>query len=373
MGVMLQRSGIGDDLYDLFYRWLGPLRGGLAAGTLIICGMFAAMCGISGAATVTMGLLALPSMLKRGYAKSLAIGSIAAGGALGVLIPPSVMMVIWAFISQQSVGRLFLGGILPGIILLSMFVLYVLIRAWLNPSLAPPLPKEDRGTLKEKFSSLKGLVLPIALIIAVLGSIFGGLATPTEAAAVGAVGAIIVSAVNRRLNWTNLKSALYQTLGLTAMIMWIIIGVNFFNNVYISLGAPDMIRDVMSNVPGGKWITIIVIQLIWFILGCLLDPNGIMLITGPIFIPVVEALGFDLIWFGVIFVINMEMSYLTPPYGFNLFYLKSIVPKEVSMRDIYTSVGPFVGLQAACLVICMIFPKLVTWLPNLVFGASPGG
>ena len=367
MGAMLQRCGIAEDLYYMMYHWMGGLRGGLAAGTVLICTLFAAMVGISGAATTSMGLLALPSMLKRRYNKDIAIGCISAGGALGVLIPPSVLMIVLALFARLSIGKLFIGGVFPGLLLSGLFVSYILVRSYLQKELAPGVPSEERLPTRQKLMLMPGLLLPIALIFSVMGSIFFGVATPSEASAIGAFGAIISALIKRRLTWRNFTEALFVCLRLSAMVIWIIFAASVFTALYAVTGAADLIGQMLLEV-GGGWSTIIVMQGIWFIMGCFFDPTGIVILTTPIFFPVVASLGFDPLWFGVLFVINMEMGYLTPPFGFNLFYMKAVVPPGITMMDIYRSIVPFVALQAVGLIICMIFPSIITWLPNLMYG-----
>jgi tripartite ATP-independent transporter DctM subunit len=367
MGAMLQRCGIAEDLYYMMYHWMGGLRGGLAAGTVLICTLFAAMVGISGAATTSMGLLALPSMLKRRYNKDIAIGCISAGGALGVLIPPSVLMIVLALFARLSIGKLFIGGVFPGLLLSGMFVSYILIRSYIQKELAPGVPSEERLPTRQKIMLMPSLLLPIILIFSVMGSIFFGVATPSEASAIGAFGSILSALVKRRLTWRNFTEAVFVCLRLSAMVIWIIFAASVFTALYAVTGAAELIGEMLLEVGGGWW-SIIAMQVIWFIMGCFFDPTGIVILTTPIFFPVVVQLGFDPLWFGVLFVVNMEMGYLTPPFGFNLFYMKAVVPPGITMLDIYRSIVPFVALQAAGLIICMIFPSIITWLPNLMLG-----
>src|SRR4030042_5054052 len=364
VGMVLQNSGLAKSLYDMMYKWFGGIRGGLAVGTVIICMLFAAMTGISGAATVTMGLIALPSMLRHNYQKDISIGCVAAGGALGILIPPSVPMILYGLFAGESIGALFAGGILPGVLLGCMFIIYILIRAYLQPSLAPSVPKEERSSWKEKIASLKSVISPILLILAVLGAIFKGVATPTEAAAVGALGSLVCAAINRGLNWQMFKDTCFTTLKLSCMVVWIIIGGTCFTAVYTALGAVDLIKDIVAALPVSRYIILAGMQFVLFILGCLMDPGGIIMVCTPVMVPVIKQLGFDAVWFGVLFTVNMEMDYLTPPFGFNLFYMKAIVPEGITMNDIIRSIIPFVGIQAFCLVICIIFPELVLWIPR---------
>lgn len=364
MANQLKFTGIGDELYAMMYRWLGRLPGGLAVGTVIICAVFAAMAGISSVATVSMGLIALPSMLNRGYNRFLAIGCISAGGALGILIPPSIIMVIYGAIAEVSIGKLFIGGIIPGIVLTLIYVGYIFVMAWWNPSLAPPIT--ETFTWKEKLSSVKGVFLPIFLIILVLGVIYVGVCTPTEASAVGAFGAILCALFYKKLTWKNLKEALFHTMKINAMVFWLIIGAMSFTHFAAYAEIQTLVQNSILALPVSPWTIMLAMQFIFFILGMFLDPAGIIMLTVPIFVPVVKALGFDTLWFGILFVVNMEMAYITPPFGFNLFIMRAIVPPGINMTDIYRSIIPFVVLQAICLAMVMIWPGLATWLPGLM-------
>jgi len=366
MAMILERSGVAKGLYEMMYLWFGPVAGGLAIGTVVICAIFSAMCGISGAAVVSMGTIALPSMLERNYDKELALGCINSGGGWGILIPPSVIMILYALISGESVGRLFAGGVFPGLLLLVLVSGYIAIRCYFQPRLGPALPREERGDWKRKIAALKAVILPIVIVFMVLGSIIGGVTTPTEAAAMGVLGAIISALVYRQLSWGLMKEAAVRTLRLTGMIMWILFGAYCFSAAYHGMGANQLIENMMGHIPGGPWGTIIFIQLIIFLLAMVLDPAGIMMITVPVFLPIVTAHGFDPLWFGILFVINMEIGYMTPPFGFNLFYLKGIVPSNITMGDIYRSVIPYTLVESAGLALVMIFPQIAIWLPNLL-------
>lgn len=368
MGLVLEKAGIADDLYEMIYRWMGAIRGGLAVGTVAICTAFAAMVGISGAATVSMGVIALPSMLKRGYSKHIATGCIQAGGALGFLIPPSVTMIVYALMSRASVGRLFAGGVIPGLILATLFIIYILIRCFFQPKIGPSVPREERFSWKQKFTSLKAVILPIALIMLVLGAIFGGFATPTEASAIGAFGSLVCAAIYRRLNWKMFKETAYRTLSLTSMVIWIAVGATAFSAVYQGLGASELISNWLTGMNLSPWTTLVIMQLSFFVMGCFMDDWCILFITLPIYLPIITNLGFDIVWYGVLFIVNMEMAFLTPPFGYNLFYMKAVVPPGITMADLYRSIVPFVALQAVGLVLVMYFPQLVLWLPNLLFG-----
>jgi tripartite ATP-independent transporter DctM subunit len=327
--------------------------------------MFAAMVGISGAATTSMGLIALPSMLKRGYKKDIAIGCISAGGSLGILIPPSVLMIILALSSRQSVGQMFIAGILPGLLLSGLFVAYILIRCHIQKDLGPSVPPEDRLPAAERFKLLGALLLPIGLIFAVMGSMFFGIATPSEASAIGALGAIVSALLKRTFTWESFSSALFITLRLSAMVIWIVFAASAFTALYAVTGASSLVSTLIKGV-GDPWMVMITMQAILFVLGMFFDPTGIVLLTAPIFFPIVISLGFDPLWFAILFVINMELAYLTPPFGFNLFYMKAVVPPDITMMDIYKTSMPFVLLMILGLAICMVFPGIITWLPSLM-------
>ena len=364
MANILRFSDLADDLYDMVYKWMGRVPGGLAAGTVIICAIFAAMAGISSVATVSMGLIALPSMLKRGYKKNIATGCISAGGALGILIPPSIIMIIYGSMAEVSIGKLFIGGIMPGILLTVIFCAYIFVRCLFDPQIGPPVG--ERFSWKDKIRTLKGVVLPALLILLVLGVIYSGAATPTEAAGIGAFGAVICALIHRRLTFANLKEALLSTLSLNAMVLWIVTGAVAFTHVLAYAGVSNLIKDLILGFELSKWWIFLGLQLTFFILGMFLDPAGIIMLTTPIYVPLIRELGFDPVWFGVIFTINMEMAYVTPPFGFNLFIMKAVVPREISITDIYRSIIPFVALQAVCLAIVSIWPDVALWLPSMM-------
>jgi tripartite ATP-independent transporter DctM subunit len=368
MASILQRSGIIEDLFSAMQVWFGPLRGGLAIGTVVICTLMAAMTGVVGAAVATMGILALPAMLNRGYSKHIALGAICAGGTLGILIPPSVITIVYAVTAGVSIGHMFMGGVLPGLLLSFLFICYIAVRCWLQPSLgpAPPLEERRQHTFKVKLLALRGVILPLLLIVGVLGSIYAGIATPTEAAGVGCLGAVISSLVYRRFTWENLRESVYTTANVTAMILWITIGARCFISVFSAIGGDDLIQHFISGLSINRWIVIIMIQIMLVFLGLFLDEIGIILLTVPIFLPIIKDLGFDPVWFGILFLINAQMDYITPPFGYTLFYLKGVAPTGVTMGDIYRGVAPFVLLQAFGLALCMIFPQIILWLPNMM-------
>ena len=367
MANFLEVSDIADDLYNAMYKWTAAIPGGLASGTVIICAIFAAMAGISGVATMTMGLIAIPSMLKRNYDKRLVVGTVCAGGALGILIPPSVIAVLYGSITGSSVGQLFMGGMMPGILLALIFIGYISARCFIQPHLGPPTG--EVYSWKEKLVSLKAVILPLLLIALVLATIYFGVCTPTEAAGFGAFGSMICLIIYRKFNWPNIKIAVLRSFNITVMCIWIVFGAHCFTAVYTMAGASSFMLSLVDNLAIPPIGFILIMQLIWFVLGMLLDPIGMLMVTIPVFLPIVQALGFDPIWFGVLFIVNCEMAYITPPFGFNLFYMKAIVPKEVTMTDVYISIVPFVACQALCLVLVMLFPQIALWLPSMMFGA----
>ena len=367
MAILLEKSGVANDLYDMMHQWWGGLRGGLAIGTVLICVIFAAMSGISGAAVVTMGTIALPKMLERGYDKKLALGAINAGGGWGILIPPSILMVLYALLTEVSVGRLFAAGVGPGLTLFVLVSLYIGGRCWLQPDLGPALPPEERADWGQKFRSLRAVILPILIVTIVLGAIFGGFATATEAAAIGVFGALFATGVNGQLSWKVIHEASIATMKLTALIIWILFAAHAFSTAYTALGAQSLISDLMAYIPGGRWGALAFMLMVLFFFGMVLDPVGIMLITLPVFLPVVQQAGFDPIWFGILFIIMMEVGYMTPPFGFNLFYLKGVAPPDVTMGDIYASVIPYVIVTLIGVLLIILFPGIALYLPNLFY------
>jgi len=364
MASVLQFSGIATALYDTMYKWFAGLRGGLAMGTVAICSIIAAMTGVTATATLTMGMLAYPEMRKRGYDKSMAIGCIPFGGALGPIIPPSVVMIIVGGFGSLSVGRLFIGGIIPGVMMAALAMAYIFVACLRKPELGPAIPLDERASWRSKFASLRGVILPILLIALVLGGIYTGAFTPTEAGGIGAFGAAICAAINRQFNWRNIKDASLTTFRVTAMIIWIAIGGASFSALLGITGVLHFVNNFMIGLPLGPMGIIIVMMAIVFIMGMFIDPMGIVMITLPIFIPISTALGFDPLWFGLIFTMNLLVGYLTPPFGINLFYFKGLGYAEVSMMDIYRSIIPYVIVMLIVLVLCIIFPELLLWLPN---------
>jgi len=370
MGIMLQKSGIADDLYHMIYVLMGGVRGGLAMGTVAICAIIAAMVGISGAATVAMGIIALPSMLERGYDKRMVTGCIQAGGALGFLIPPSVLMIMFGFLGLTSPGRLFAGGMLPGIMLALLYIIYIGVRCYFQPHLGPARATEKQVNWGEKVKALRALILPGVLIFSVLGLIFMGVTSITEASAVGAFGAVVCAAIHRRLRWRMLHECLMQTVKLMGMVMWIMVSAAFFSKIYIGLGAPAMLRELIVALGANRYLVLTFFLLSFFIMGMFLDDTAILFITVPLYVPVIVSLGFDKVWFGILFILSMQTAFLTPPFGYNLFYMKAIVPPEITLVDIYRSIIPFVILQTIGLILVVVFPQIALFIPSLVFGGA---
>ena len=368
MGMILSRSGIIDAFYTAMLNWLGFLPGSLAMVTVGVCTVMAAMVGEVTPATLTMGTIALPAMLKRGYDKEIAIGCIQAGAALGFLIPPSVIAILYAVVAKQSIGQFFAGGLVPGLMLAAMITIYVVVRSALQPHLAPVVPREERASWGEKFSSLKAVIFPTLVVVMVLGSILLGIATPVEASAIGALATVIGAAITRKLSWSMLKDSTSMTLRLTSIAMWIFVAALAFGKVYGALGASELVEKTLNMLNVGPMGVLIIMQLSYFFLGMILDDTAILFICLPIYIPIAIHLGFSPLWFGILYIINMQMAYLTPPFGYCLFLIKSVVPKDITMGDIYRSVWPFVIIQGICLALCIAFPEIVLWFPKLLFG-----
>ncbi len=381
MASMLERAGIIEELYDMVYKILGGLRGGLAIATIIASTLLAAMCGVIGATEVTMGMIALPAMVRRNYHPTIACGSILAGGTLGILIPPSILAILFAVIAQQSVGELFIGAVIPGLILSGMYILYVGVVTAIKPEAGPALPVEERVSTREKFRLLGNMFAPLVLVTLVLGIIFAGIATPVEAAGVGTFGALVVAAMHRRLSIESIRSAAMTTLRVTGMVLWIIFGATLFVGFYVVNGGQEFVNSTIAGTGLGPYGILVLMMVILVVLGMFLDWVGILLLAVPIFIPLMKTMTFDGVfglpgvspqdlplWFGVVYMVNMQMSFISPPFGYALFYLKSVAPREVTMGQIYRASLPFLVLQAIGLAICIIFPEVILWLPRQVYG-----
>lgn len=368
MACILQRSGIIEALYRAMELWFGRLRGGLAVGTVVICVIMAAMTGVVGAAVTAMGILALPEMLRRGYDPKLALGTICASGTLGILIPPSVLTIVYAVTAQISIGKMLIAGVVPGIILASLYILYILIASWLKPELAPAPKDIEHVPLIEKLRALKSLALPALLIVMILGSIFFGIATPTESAAVGVAGALLSAALAQRINTGMLREASIDALKATAMIMWITIGAKAYVAIFTGLGGADTLLTFIRDLQVDRWVVLACMMLILIFLGTVLDEIGIILLTVPVFLPIVRLLGFDELWFGVLYAITIQMGYISPPFGYTLFYVKGTLPPHIGMNQVYRGIIPFFLLQGVGLLICALIPDVITYLPSLMVG-----
>jgi len=378
MASMLERAGIINDMFDVIYKVLGGLRGGLASATIIASTILAAMVGVIGAAVVTMGIIALPAMLKRKYNPEIAMGSIMAGGTLGILIPPSILAIIYAVVAEQSVGELFIGAVLPGLLLSGLYVLYVTVTCYLRPQMGPPISLDERISVVAKFRLVGKMAAPITLVVLVLGVIFTGIATPVEAAGIGTFGAFIVAAIHQKLTWATVRDACMVTLKATAMVLWIMFGATIFVGLYVIEGGQEFVQQSMEASGFGPWGILIIMQIILIILGMFLDWVGILLLCVPIFVPIIKGLGAQafgfsdpdelVLWFGVLYLVNMQMSFLSPPFGYALFYLRGVAPPSIPMTRIFKSALPFLAIQLLGLIICMLYPPIITWLPDLVYG-----
>ena len=368
MGQILTRSGIGDAMFNASQLVIGRVRGSLAISVIGVCSMIGAMVGIIGAGIMTSSSIALQPMLDRGYDKRLALGVIMAGGSLGILIPPSIPMIMFAAATQNSVGRMFLAAMVPALITIVLLISYVLITCKLNPEKAPLDAENDIEIPKgyELFRTIRDGFSSLLLIVAVLGSIIVGIATPTESGAIGVVGAIILAILFKRFKPAIMIKAGLQTSILVSVAMWIILGASVFSNFHLLMGVQSMVAGFATGLDVPPIVVIIIFQIIMLLLGFIIDEFIIVLMCAPIFTPVAVALGYDPIWFGVLMILNIVIAVQTPPYGFALFYLKGIAPKGITMMDIYKSVTPFILVQLVVLIICMVFPELVLWLPNKI-------
>ena len=361
MAEVVMVTGISADAFNMAHKWLGTFPGGLAVSGVAGCAAFAAVTGSSVANTATIGLVAVPEMLQRGYNKGLATGCIAAGGALGILIPPSIVMIIYADVAEQSVGQLFFGGFIPGFMTAFMFALYIIIRCSINPSFGPKLAGVS---WKERLLSLRQVWGVVVLAVLVLGSMYTGIATPTEAAGIGAIGAFTLALSLRKLSWLKLKNVVLATIRTTCMLLMLVIGGMLFSHVLAFMEIPQNITLWVSSLEVNRWFIMIGINLVLLALGCVIDPGSIVVICTPIMLPVIMFLGWDPVWFGIIFTMNMEMANITPPLGYNLFVIEGITPPEVTLVDIIRGIIPFLILFAVAIALVMAFPKLAMWLPG---------
>ena len=368
MGVMLEHSGVTDGMYEALYLSFGGLKGGLAITTILIGTVVAACVGIIGASVTMLALIGLPAMIDRGYDRSLAAGCVAGGGSLGILIPPSIMLVIYGPMAQISVGKLFMGAFMPGFLLSALYIVYIIVVSIVHPSVAPiPSEEERRIPLGTKLAALtKGLLPPAFIVLAVLGTIFFGIATPTEAAAVGCVASTLLAVIYRKFTWGMLKDASRDTLRIGAMAMAVGLGASMFTGVFLRLGGGDAVSALLLDAPGGKWGVFALIMFIIFILGMFIDWLGILFVMIPLVTPIGEALGFDQLWFAMMICVNLQMSFLTPPFAYAIFYLKGLAPPEWGMDTghIIRGVIPFVIIIMVGLALCIAFPDIILWLPH---------
>lgn len=375
MAQLLDRSKVADELFETLYVVLGGLKGGLGLAVVVVCTVFAATTGIIGASVVAMGLLATPALMKKGYQKEMSAGIICAAGTLGILIPPSIMMVVYGGLTglkETSVGNLFAGAIFPGLLLASLYFFYILARCTMNPQLGPPITKEEasKWTAGQKLMlTLKSLIPPMALILAVMGTILAGVATPTEAAALGAFGALVLAIINKKFSWQVMKESAHATMSTTAMVMMLFIGGKFFSTVFLSMGGGDVVADVLVGSGMNRYVVLLIMMGIVFLMGMFIDWAAILLVTVPIFMPIAMELEFDPLWFSLLLCVNLQTSFLTPPFGYALFYFKGVAPEGYTMGHIYRGIMPFVLLQIIGLVILAMFPGLITWLPSVFFGS----
>ncbi len=371
MGVMLERSGIAEELLETMALLFGRMRGGLAISVVVVGALLGASTGIVGATVVTMGLLSLPTMLRRGYQPELATGTISAAGTLGQIIPPSIVLVLLGDIIGVSVGDLFIGAVFPGLVLVVLYIIYIIIISYVKPEWAPLIPEEEWKDIVQQGLGkrvMKALVPPLFLMVSVLGSIFAGIASPTEAAAVGATGSMLLAAANRRFNLKILKEVMEATTRLTCMVFIILVGAGAFGLVFRGLGGDQWVRSYIQHIPYGKWGVLFICMTIVFIIGFFLDFIEITFIHIPVLAPIMKELGFDPLWFALLFAVNLQTSFMTPPFGFSLFYLKGVAPPSITTGHIYRGIIPFVILQLCGLLVLVFFPPLATWLPREVLG-----
>ena len=370
MGYVLSESRIADDLYRMFHVWTGGMAGGLAMGTIGLMVLVSAMNGLSVAGMAIGATIALPELLKRNYDKRMVTGVIQAGSSLGILVPPSVVLVLYAMIARQPVGQLWLAGIFPGLMMASLFVLYIGVRCAITPSLGPVLPKAERDVgRKEKIRLLRAGLLPLFIYAVMIVPFVSGSTSLVESSAIGALAAFLAAIVRRRMTRQVFENSVRNTLRITCMFMWIILAALAFGSVFDGLGAAHAIEDVFTEQMGlSPWMVLILMQLSFLVMGTFLDDTAMLVIVAPLYVPLVDALGFNLIWYGVLYTITTQIAYMTPPFGYNLFLMRAMAPPEITLRDIYRSIIPFVGVMIVALAIIMIFPEIALWFPAYVYG-----
>lgn len=370
MGYVLSESKIADDLYKMFHVWMGPVSGGLAIGTISLMVLISAMNGLSVAGMAIGATIALPELLRRGYDKKMVTGVVQAGSSLGILVPPSVVLVLYAMIARQPVGQLWLAGVLPGLMMAAMFIAYIYIRCRINPALGPALPPEERDVpLSEKLRLLQAGLLPLGIFAAMMVPFVNGWTSLVESSAIGALAAFCAAIVKRRMTRDVFEVSVRQTLAISCMFMWIILAAMGFGAVFDGLGAVRAIDNLFTDQLGlNPWMILILMQLSFLLMGTFLDDTAMLVIVAPLYVPLVGALGFDLVWYGILYTITTQIAYMTPPFGYNLFLMRAMAPPEISLRDIYGSIFPFVMVMLLALTLIMVFPQIALWLPEAVYG-----
>ncbi|WP_116600254.1 TRAP transporter large permease [Primorskyibacter marinus] len=370
MGYILSESRIADDLYKMFHVWMGPMRGGLAIGTIFLMVLVSAMNGLSVAGMAIGATIALPELLKRNYDKLMVTGVVQAGSSLGILVPPSVVLVLYAMIARQPVGQLWLAGIIPGLMMAALFVVYIYIRCRIQPELGPAIPDADRDiTKREKYRLLLAGLLPIGIFASMMAPFLMGWTGLVESSAIGAMAALLAAVFKGRMTRSVLETSVRQTLGISCMFMWIVLAALAFGAVFDGLGAVKAIEGLfVEQLHLNPWVILIIMQLSFILMGTFLDDTAMLVIVAPLYVPLVGTLGFDLIWYGVLYTITTQIAYMTPPFGYNLFLMRAMAPPEISLRDIYASITPFVLVMVLALIILMVFPQIAMWLPNYVYG-----
>ncbi len=369
MGYVLSESKIADDLYRMFHVWMGPIHGGLAIGTIGLMVLVSAMNGLSVAGMAIGATIALPELLRRGYDKRMVTGVIQAGSSLGILVPPSVVLVLYAMIARQPVGQLWLAGVFPGLMMAGMFVLYIAIRCHIQPHLGPVLPPEERQvSLSEKLRLLRAGALPVVIFATMMVPFINGWTSLVESSAIGAMAAFVAAILKGRMNRQVFEVSLRQTLAISCMFMWIILAALGFGAVFDGLGAVNAIDNLFTEQLGlNPWMILILMQLSFLLMGTFLDDTAMLVIVAPLYVPLVAALGFDLVWYGVLYTITTQIAYMTPPFGYNLFLMRAMAPPEITLADIYSSILPFVAVMLLALTLIMVFPQIALWLPEYVY------
>ena len=370
MGYVLSESKIADDLYKMFHVWMGPVSGGLAIGTIGLMVLVSAMNGLSVAGMAIGATIALPELLRRGYDKIMVTGVIQAGSSLGILVPPSVVLVLYAMIARQPVGQLWLAGVVPGLMMATMFVVYIYVRCRITPSLGPVLPVDERNVSgAEKMRLLGAGILPLVIFATMMVPFVNGWTSLVESSAIGAMTAFVAAVLKRRMTWKVFETCLRQTLAISCMFMWIILAALGFGAVFDGLGAVKAIETLFTERLGlSPWMILILMQVSFLVMGTFLDDTAMLVIVAPLYVPLVAALGFDLVWYGVLYTVTTQIAYMTPPFGYNLFLMRAMAPPEITMRDIYGSIAPFVLVMILALALIMVFPQIALWLPDYIYG-----